>query len=57
MIVVDKLGTPRSVRVVQQEAFEDFNMVSIKWIWSLDGATHQIELRHGCGHALTEGHI
>jgi len=32
---------------VQQEAKEDFNMVSVKWLWTLDGRTHQIELRHG----------
>jgi hypothetical protein len=22
-------------------------MVSVKWVWSLDNATYQIELRHG----------
>lgn len=45
--LTDKLGTPRSVRVVQRQEFEDFNMVSVKWVWSLDDKTFQIELRHG----------
>ena len=45
--LTDSLGTPRSVRVVQQQAREDFNMVSVKWVYTLDGATYQIELRHG----------
>ena len=45
--LVDQCGTPRSVRVVQQEALEDFNMVSVKWLWSVDNKTHQIDLRHG----------
>lgn len=43
----DELGTPRSVRVVQQEERENLNMVSIKWLWSLDQKTYQVELRHG----------
>jgi len=47
LTLLDEMGTPRSVRVVQQEAKEDFNMVSVKWLWTLDGRTHQIELRHG----------
>jgi hypothetical protein len=45
--MTDSMGTPRSVRVVQQEALEDFNMVSVKWLWSVDNNTFQIELRHG----------
>ena len=45
--LTDSMGTPRSVRVVQQEALEDFNMVSVKWLWSVDNNTFQIELRHG----------
>jgi len=43
----DGSGTPRSVRVVQSQELENFNMVSVKWVWSLDGKTYQIELRHG----------
>ena len=46
-IDVDGSGTPRAVRVVQQELSEDMNMVSVKWLWSIGAATHQIELRHG----------
>ena len=29
------------------QELEDFNMVSVKWVWSFEGATHQIVLRHG----------
>ena len=43
----DGSGTPRSVRVVQHEEFENFNMVSCKWVYSLDSKSYQIELRHG----------
>jgi len=43
----DELGTPRSVRVVQNEEYEDFNMVSINWVWTLDDKAYQIRLRHG----------
>ena len=28
--------TPRSVRVVQSEEFEDFNMVNVKWVYTID---------------------
>jgi len=45
--LLDQQGTPRSVRVVQQEERENFNIVSVAWIFSLDDRTHQIELRHG----------
>ena len=42
----DELGTPRSMRVVQREEYEDFNMVSVKWVCT-DALPFQIELRHG----------
>ena len=42
----DEMGTPRSVRVVQREEFEDFNMVSVKWVCT-DALPFQVELRHG----------
>jgi len=42
----DEMGTPRSMRVVQNETFEDFNMVSVKWLCT-DSVPFQIELRHG----------
>jgi len=42
----DAQGTPRSMRVVQREEFEDFNMVSVKWVCA-EGMPFQIELRHG----------
>ena len=42
----DEMGTPRSVRVVQREAIEDFNMVSVKWVCT-DTLAFQVELRHG----------
>lgn len=45
--LADSAGTPRSVRVVQQQELEDFNMVNVKWVWSFEGKTHQIVLRHG----------
>jgi len=45
--LTDGSGTPRSVRVVQSQDLEDFNMVSVKWVWSLDNSTYQIVLRHG----------
>ena len=41
------MGTPRSVRVVQKEESEGLNMIRVGWVWSLDGKTYQIELRHG----------
>ena len=44
---LDGSGTPRAVHVVQQESSEDMNMVSVKWLWSVGAATHQIELRRG----------
>jgi hypothetical protein len=43
----DGSGTPRSVRVIQSEEFEDFNMVNVKWIYTLDTKAFQIVLRHG----------
>jgi len=43
----DSTGTPRSVRVVQDEKVEDGNIVRISWFWSHDDETHQVELRHG----------
>jgi len=45
--LTDSQGTPRAVRVVQQQELEDFNMVNVKWVWSFEGMTHQIVLRHG----------
>jgi hypothetical protein len=30
VLLTDRMGTPRSVRVVQQQELEDFNMVSVK---------------------------
>ena len=30
-VLTDHMGTPRSVRVVQQDKLEDYNMVSVKW--------------------------
>ncbi|KAL1520602.1 hypothetical protein AB1Y20_022178 [Prymnesium parvum] len=45
--LMDDSGTPRSVRVVQSQELENLNMVSVKWVWSLDSKTYQIELRHG----------
>ena len=42
----DEMGTPRSVRVVQRESFEDFNMVSVKWVCT-EALPFQVELRHG----------
>ena len=42
----DEMGTPRSARVVQQAEFENFNMVSIKWVCT-EACPFQIELRHG----------
>ena len=41
----DELGTPRSARVVQSQEFEDFNMVSVKWM--ITDFNLQVELRHG----------
>ena len=42
----DEMGTPRSVRVVQREEYENFNMVSVKWVCT-DALPFQVELRHG----------
>jgi len=42
----DEMGTPRSMRVVQREEYEDFNMVSVKWVCT-ETLPFQIELRHG----------
>lgn len=42
--LADSSGTPRSVRVVQQQELEDFNMVNVKWVWSFEGNTHQVGL-------------
>ena len=47
VVLNDSLGTPRSVRVVQKEEYEGLNMIRVGWVWSLDGRTFQIELRHG----------
>ena len=33
--------------MVQKEEYEDSNMVKVTWIWSWEGVTHQVELRHG----------
>jgi len=35
------------VRVVQSEEFEDFNMINVKWVYTLDGEFFKIVLRHG----------
>ena len=47
VMLTDSQGTPRNVRVVQQQELEDFNMVNVKWVWSFESKTHQIVLRHG----------
>lgn len=46
IMIRDEQGTPRSARVVQRQEFEDFNMVSIKWVCT-EAVPFQIELRHG----------
>ena len=43
----DGRGMDVEVRVVQKEEYEDANMVKVTWIWSWEGVTHQVELRHG----------
>jgi len=43
----DELGTPRSVRVVQSEEHENFNMIQVKWVYTLNDKYYQILLRHG----------
>lgn len=47
VVLTDSVGTPRAVRVVQKEESEGMNMIRVGWVWSLEGKTHQIELRHG----------
>jgi hypothetical protein len=47
VMLKDSEGTPRAVRVVQKEESENRNIVRVGWIWSTDGQTYQIELRHG----------
>lgn len=43
----DGSGTERAVRVVQKAEAEDFNMMKVSWVWTEDGQTNQIDLRHG----------
>jgi len=48
----DGSGTARAVRVVQTAQAEDFNMLSVKWVFNLPNAQgqdvmQQVELRHG----------
>lgn len=43
----DGSGTERTVRVVQKAIAEDFNMMKVSWVWTEDGKTCQIDLRHG----------
>ena len=45
--LLDGRGMGTEVRVVQKEEYEDANMVKVTWIWSWEGVTHQVELRHG----------
>ena len=33
--------------MVQKEEYEDSNMLKVSWVWSWEGVTHQVELRHG----------
>lgn len=33
--------------MVQKEEYEDSNMLTVTWIWTWEGVTHQVELRHG----------
>ena len=47
VMLTDSVGTPRAVRVVQKEESEGRNIIRVGWIWSTEGTTHQIELRHG----------
>ena len=47
VMLKDSEGTPRAVRVVQKEESEGRNIIRVGWIWSTDGKTYQIELRHG----------
>ena len=46
-MLTDSVGTPRAVRVVQKEESEGRNIIRVGWIWSTEGTTYQIELRHG----------
>merc|ERR1719454_238033 len=43
----DGSGTMRAVRVVQKAECEDFNMYKVTWLWTVDGKTFQVDLRHG----------
>ena len=43
----DGRGMHTEVRVVQNQEYEDSNMLKVSWVWSWEGATHQVELRHG----------
>ena len=45
--LTDGSGTERAVRVVQKAEAEDFNMMKVSWVWTWDGKTNQIDLRHG----------
>ena len=47
VMLTDSVGTPRAVRVVQKEESEGRNIIRVGWIWSTEGTTYQIELRHG----------
>ena len=47
VMLKDSEGTPRAVRVVQKEESEGRNIIRVGWIWSTEGKTYQIELRHG----------
>ena len=40
-------GVRSRVRVVQKEEAEDANMLRVTWVWTHEGETSQVELRHG----------
>ena len=47
VVLTDGSGTERAVRVVQKSEVEDFNMIKVSWVWTWEGKTNQIDLRHG----------
>ena len=40
----DGRGMHTEVRVVQNQEYEDSNMLKVSWVWSWEGATHQVEV-------------
>ena len=57
VMLTDSAGTPRAVRVVQKEESEGRNIIRVGWVWSLDGKTFQIELRHGRKSGVRKGYM